>query len=74
MRDLDAIAVSAETAARLFETSKRTWYRMHHDGLVPEPRIMQSLVRWDVAELKAWSAAGCPPRKVWNGRKDSNVS
>ena len=58
------IAVDATAAAVLFGLSKRTWLRMNADEEIPAPRQIRGL-RWDVAELRAWSAANCPVRAEW---------
>ncbi len=62
----DKILVDASDAAILCGVSKQTWMRAHKDGQVPEPRKLRSMIRWDVQELRAWTAAGCPERAKWN--------
>ena len=64
------IAVDASEAGALFGMSKRSWERMDKAGLVPAPRKLSAqMIRWDVAELRAWSANGMPPRKAKKTKK-----
>ena len=65
----DAIAIPADEAASRIGVSKRTWLRMNRDGEIPAPRKIRSMIRWDVAELRAWSAAGMPSRSEWEARR-----
>ena len=60
------IAVDATAAAVLFGMSKRTWLRMNAEKQIPAPRQIRGAIRWDVAELRAWSAADCPVRSKWS--------
>lgn len=62
---LQPLAVSAEQAADLMTVDRATWYRWHSAGLVPSPAKIGGTVRWSLAELSAWAAAGCPARDAW---------
>ena len=56
------IAVDADVAAAMFGMSAQSWRRKAKAGLVPAPGRMGPMLRWDVADLKAWSAAGMPTK------------
>ena len=50
---------AAECAAR-YAISTRHWLRQVDAGLAPQPTRFGRSVRWSVAELESWEAAGCP--------------
>jgi excisionase family DNA binding protein len=52
---LDVRAVAA-----LLDCSPRHVYRLADAGQMPPPVRLGSLVRWRVADLDRWLAAGCP--------------
>ena len=59
---LQVLAVPAEKAARLLGISRSQWWKLHSQGKIPPPvRLGTKTPRWNVAELQAWLAAGCPP-------------
>ncbi len=66
MTTSDKILVEAPDAASLCSMSRRMWMRLNKDEQIPAPRKLRSKTLWDVAELRAWSAAGCPERAKWN--------
>lgn len=75
--DLDAtpppvepLAVDANRAASLYGVSVRFWWTLHSSGRCPLPVRLGRAVRWDVAELRAWLAAGCPTRDKWAAMRD----
>lgn len=35
-------------------------------GRIPGPRRLGRAVRWDLDELRHWSASGCPSRSRWD--------
>ena len=41
-------------------------YRMKGKGLLPKPSRIGGVVRWSIAEVKAWVAAGMPNMLRWN--------
>jgi predicted DNA-binding transcriptional regulator AlpA len=60
------LLVPAGRAARMCSKSVRTWRSWHAGGLIPSPvRIGRSLL-WRVSDLKAWTAAGCPTREIFD--------
>ena len=38
-------------------------------GRCPAPLRLAGCVRWRREELRDWIAAGCPPRREWEGRR-----
>ena len=66
MTTSDKILVDAFDAASLCGVSKQTWLRANKDAQVPTPRKLRSKILWDVQELRAWTAAGCPERAKCN--------
>ncbi|MGD8453293.1 MAG: AlpA family phage regulatory protein [Phycisphaerae bacterium] len=64
------LAVSAKDAAMLLGISKAQVWKLHAQGKLPLPiRLGTKAPRWLVAELRAWSEAGCPDRQVWERAK-----
>ena len=61
----EPIAVDAKGAAALFCCSERHWRTLDTEGKVPCPIRIGASVRWDLNELRRWSAAGCPARLEW---------
>ena len=60
------LMVDGKTAAAMCSVSSATWARWTSAGKNPEPkRVGSQIVRWLVAELRAWCEAGCPNRKTW---------
>lgn len=57
-------------AAALLGMSESSLKRLARSGrLGPIPvRLSGRITRFSRAELEAWAAAGCPPRKVWSER------
>jgi len=41
--------------------SKRHWLRLVEAGKAPQPTRFGRVVRWSIADLKQWEAAGCQP-------------
>ncbi len=62
----EPLAVDSKGAAKLLGISDRHWRRLDVAEQVPEAVRLGQSVRWGVAELRAWVAAGCPPRSVWS--------
>jgi excisionase family DNA binding protein len=46
--------------AQKLSCSPRHTYRLADSGKMPLPRRLGALVRWDLDEIDAWIAAGCP--------------
>jgi predicted DNA-binding transcriptional regulator AlpA len=63
---LDELLVAAATAARVLGISRAQLWKLHSAGKIPAPVYLGTKApRWRVAELQAWTAAGCPPRDQW---------
>lgn len=62
---IDSLLASAEHSARMCGRSRASWWRDHAAGRVPAPVKIGGATLWRVEELRAWIAAGCPTRKVW---------
>ncbi len=61
----EPLAVGAREAAALVGVSLRTWRTLDASGGIPEPVRIGRRRLWSMAELRAWAAAGCPPRVRW---------
>jgi predicted DNA-binding transcriptional regulator AlpA len=64
------LLVDASVLAALLNVSLRHIHRLDALGQVPEPIRLGRSVRWNGEEIKAWVAAGAPPRSRWNLRSD----
>jgi predicted DNA-binding transcriptional regulator AlpA len=65
---LPPLLLTARQAAAVCNVSPATWWRWAAAAQVPAPvRIGPSgaTVRWRAAELRDWTAAGCPDRQTW---------
>lgn len=61
----EPLLVSALAAAEMCGKTLRTWRTWDSAGAIPRPMRIGRSRLWRVAELRAWGAAGCPPRDVW---------
>ena len=61
--------LTAKDAAKLCRLSKRSWFRFHACGKVPEPVRIGGSVRWRLSDIERWQAMGCPDRKSFEARK-----
>lgn len=67
---LSPILVDARRAAALLGIGLRTLRSMDSSGRLPEPvRLSPGCIRWRLAELREWAAAGCPDRSAWSAIK-----
>ena len=60
------LLLRAEDAAALCSTSARTWRTWGTIGKIPRPIYIGRIPFWRYDELKAWVAAGCPDRAMWD--------
>ena len=68
---MEPLAVDSGQAARLLGLSRSMFYKMAEAGHIgPMGRRLGKCVRYSVAELRAWAAAGMPPRHEWVSMKD----
>jgi excisionase family DNA binding protein len=58
--DESPLLVPVRTVAKLLQVSPRTVWRLLSAGKLIAPRRIGNIVRWQVEELKAWIAGGCP--------------
>jgi predicted DNA-binding transcriptional regulator AlpA len=65
----EPLLVRAPEAARLCGLAGRTWRRSAAAGRVPAPLKLGGAVLWRVVELRAWVAAGTPPRERWEAMR-----
>lgn len=63
------LLITAQAAAQLCGKSSRTWRTWDAAGWIPMPVRIGRSTLWRVDELKAWIAAGCPRREIWNSPK-----
>lgn len=67
------ILVDARQVAALLGIGLRTLRAMDAAGRLPAPvRPSPGCVRWRLAELHDWAAAGCPDRKTWEALRARN--
>ncbi len=64
---LPLLALRRDDAARAIGVSVRMFDSMTTDGRLGPPglRFSKDIRVWPVDELRAWLAAGAPPRKSW---------
>jgi predicted DNA-binding transcriptional regulator AlpA len=63
---LEPLLIPAPEAARLCGLSPATWHRLRSAGKIgPTPVRLGGRVLWRVADLRAWTDAGCPDRRTW---------
>jgi predicted DNA-binding transcriptional regulator AlpA len=64
--------LTAADLARELRLNIKTIRRMDMGGRLPEPVRLSRTVRWRAAEVRAWVAAGCPPRDEWHWSVNAN--
>jgi len=77
MSDVNTTAVlllDAAEAARLIGIGRSTFYRLDETGGVPRGVRLGRMRRWRSEELRAWIAAGCPPRVRWEEQRRNDSS
>ena len=65
------LAMSAVDLADRLEVSLRHLRRLDSAGKLPKPIRLGRSVRFAVAEVNAWLAAGAPDRQRWEAMKGS---
>lgn len=65
----EQILLERDQVAKVFGISRSHVSKLFASGQLPRPRRLGKSVRWDRAELAAWSAAGCPPRDTWEAMR-----
>lgn len=66
-----AILLRPAEAAAACATSIRTWRAWDVTGKIPRAIRIGRKVFWRPEELKAWVAAGCPDRALWEVMQQS---
>jgi excisionase family DNA binding protein len=70
-QQFEPLAIDARQAAMLLGLSRSMFYKMMEAGRIgPRGHRFGKAVRFSVAELRAWAAAGMPPRQEWLMRRD----
>ena len=64
------LLLRAADAAAQCSVSVRTWYAWDLAGKVPRPIRMGRTPFWPYEELRAWVAAGCPDRVIWQASRN----
>lgn len=58
--------LSPQQVADICGVHRTTVWRWNSRGLLPSPlQISDHTTRWRASEIRAWIAAGCPPRRKW---------
>lgn len=60
--------VDAKGCGARYGISWRHWLRLVDSGRAPQPVRFGRLVRWSLACLESWEAAGCPSCRKGAGR------
>jgi len=68
----EPLAIDAAEVGKLFGVSERHVWAMNSRGRLPRPIRLGRAVRWRVAELRDWLAAGCPERSRWEAIRHAN--
>jgi predicted DNA-binding transcriptional regulator AlpA len=66
----DPLLLTAAEAASLFRIKLRTLRTWDTMGHIPQPVRIGRRIFWRPNELKAWVAAGCPDREMWEVLKN----
>lgn len=67
---IEPIAVAPEQAAALLGLSRSMFYKQLEAGRIgPAGVRLGKCIRFPLAELRAWAAAGMPPRHKWERMK-----
>jgi predicted DNA-binding transcriptional regulator AlpA len=62
------LVVDARRLADMLSLALRTVRSMDAAGKLPKPIRIGGSVRWPIAEIEDWLAAGAPSREVWEAR------
>ena len=65
----DPQTLNAKDSAVFVGYSQRHWAVLVSAGQTPKPLQIGKWPRWSIDELRAWLAAGAPPRDVWQKLK-----
>ena len=70
--ELEPLLIDAETFAAMLQVGHSSFARMRDSGKMgPAPVQLEGAgVRWSLLEVKAWAAAGFPPAREWERRRE----
>jgi len=72
---VEPLAVTPEQAAELLGLSRSMFYKMMESGRIgPAGVRFGKCVRFPLHQLKAWAAAGMPPRHIWERLQEEDDS
>ncbi len=63
------LLADAAEVGEMLVLSVRTIRRLDCSGKLPRPVRIGGAVRWLVADIEAWLAAGCPDRQRWEAMR-----
>ena len=64
----------ASDVAKLLGISLRHLHGLNSNGRLPRPVRLGKSVRWPVDEIRAWLAAGAPPRDRWERLREGGCA
>jgi excisionase family DNA binding protein len=67
------LAIGVRGLADRLTTSERTIHRLISSGRLPMPSRLGGQLRWRLAEIEGWLAAGMPDRKRWEQIRQRDV-
>jgi hypothetical protein len=67
------LALNCDECATAFGVSPRFWRALDSAGKVPRARRLGKAKRWDLDELRRWTACGCPGRAEWEQLDQKNI-
>jgi len=67
---IEPLLLGAKQLATVLNISPGHLHALDNTGKLPSPRRLNKSVRWSVAEIREWIAAGCPDRITWNQIKN----
>jgi len=69
---VEPLLLDAAEVGKLLSISESATWRLSRSGRIPRPIRLRGSTRWSLDELRAWVAAGCPGREVWEKLKSAN--
>jgi len=72
--EIESLCVDRAGLAAMLNVSVRQIDRLDSGGRLPAALTLGRCKRWYVEEVKAWIAAGAPPRSRWNASRNLRSS
>ncbi len=72
--EIEPLCVDRAGLAAILNVSVRQVDRLDSGGRLPAAIVLGRCKRWSVEEVKAWIAAGAPPRSRWNASRNLRSS